>query len=353
MNRLWSPEIHGLTAYVPGEQPAIARLIKLNANENPYPPSPLALEAIRACANADLRLYPSTDSAPLKQAVARYHSVDASQVFIGNGSDEVLAHAFNAFFKQALPILFPDITYSFYPVYCRLYGIEYATVPLRDGMRIALDDYRRPCGGIVFANPNAPTGIALPLADIEALLVAKPDCVVLVDEAYVDFGAASAVALVARYPNLLVVHTLSKSRSLAGLRVGFALGQSSLIEALDRVKNSFNAFPLDAPAMAGAVAAIEDEAWFQLQRAKVMRSRERLAGQLQALGFAVLPSSTNFLFATHPAHQATALLAALRERAILVRHFNQAGIDNYLRISIGSDADCDALHAALSAIVQA
>jgi len=338
---------------VPGEQPDIPGLVKLNANENPYPPSPWALRAIQDAANASLRLYPNADSAALRDAVAAYHKVSPSEVFIGNGSDEVLAHAFNAFFKQDLPILFPDITYSFYPVYCRLYGIGFHTVPLRDGMRIAPDDYRQPCGGVVLANPNAPTGIALPLADIEQLLRAQPDCVVLVDEAYVDFGGVSAIALVRDYPNLLVVHTLSKSRSLAGLRVGFAIGQASLIEGLNRVKGSFNAFPLDTPAIAGAVASFGDEAWFQDKRALVIRSRERLSLQLRALGFTVLPSSANFIFATHPGHAATALLAALRERRILVRHFGQAGIAHYLRISIGTHDECEALHAALSDIIGA
>lgn len=351
MNRLWSPSIRELTAYVPGEQPAIPGLVKLNANENPYPPSPHAIHAIRAAADDSLRLYPNADSTPLKNAIASYHSVEPGQVFIGNGSDEVLAHAFNAFFKQELPIQFPEITYSFYPVYCRLYGIEFAMVPLRDGMRIAVEDYHRPSGGIVFANPNAPTGIALSLSDIETLLKANPDCVVLVDEAYVDFGGESAIPLIKTYPNLLVVQTLSKSRSLAGLRVGFAVGDASLIEGLGRVKGSFNAFPLDTPAMAGAIASFDDEAWFQDKRARVMATRERLSLQLRTLGFEVLPSSTNFVFVTHPQHQAASLLAELRERKVLVRHFRQQGLENHLRISIGTDAENDALHAALVDII--
>lgn len=348
MNRLWSPGVRELTPYTPGEQPRIANLIKMNTNENPYGPSPKVLAAIHAETGDALRLYPDPECSHLKEAVARYHGLTPDQVFAGNGSDEVLAHAFNAFFVQDLPILFPDITYNFYTSYCRLYGIDYETIPLDADMKIRLADYRRPCGGIVIANPNAPTGCHQPLSEIEALLRANPDCVVLVDEAYVDFGADSAIPLVPHYPNLLVVHTLSKSRSLAGLRVGFAAGQASLIEALERVKNSFNAYPLDKLSIAGAVAAMDDDAYFQETRHKVMQSRERLAAQLRELGFEVCPSTTNFLFARHPRHDALALAAALRARAILVRHFRQPRIDQYLRISIGSDAECDALHAALA-----
>ena len=351
MNRLWSPCIRELKPYVPGEQPRIANLIKLNTNENPYGPSPAVLAAISDELNNGLRLYPDPDALKLKQAIASCHQLTPAEVFVGNGSDEVLAHAFHAFFIQDQPILFPDITYSFYPVYCGLYGIDYATVPLDADMKIRTDDYNRPCGGVVIANPNAPTGIALTLSDIEKLVCAHPDRVVLIDEAYVDFGAESAIPLVKKYPNLLIAQTFSKSRSLAGLRVGFAVGHPSLIDALERVKNSFNSYPLDRLAIAGATAAIEDEAYFQEKRAQVIDTRERLAARLAAMGFAVCPSSTNFLFVSHPDRDAATLASALRAQAILVRHFRQPGIENYLRISIGTDAECDSLQAALAEIL--
>jgi histidinol-phosphate aminotransferase len=352
MNRFWSPCIQGLTPYVPGEQPRVPRLIKLNTNENPYGPSPAVLAALSQEVGSQLRLYPDPDAAQLKQALTRYYKLAPDQVFAGNGSDEVLAHAFHAFFRQDQPILFPEVSYSFYPVYCGLYDIAFDTVALGPGMRIEPADYGRPCGGVVIANPNAPTGIPLSLDEIEQIVRAQPDRVVLVDEAYVDFGAETAIPLVQRYPNLLVVQTFSKSRSLAGLRVGFAIGHPALIEGLERVKNSFNSYPLGRLAIAGAVAAIEDEAYFQEKRAMLMQSRERLAAQLAALGFQVLPSATNFLFVQHAQRPAAALAAALRERAILVRHFRQPGIDNFLRISIGTDAECESLHAALAAILQ-
>lgn len=351
MKNLWSPCIRDLRPYVSGEQPLVAPLIKLNTNENPYPPSPAVLAALHQASSSALRLYPDPDASQLKQAIADYYMVGADQVFVGNGSDEVLAHAFYAFFQQDQPILFPDITYSFYHVYCGLYQIAFKVVPLDASMQIQSADYRQPCGGVVFANPNAPTGIPLPLAAVEQIVQAQPDRVVLVDEAYVDFGGDSAVALVQSYPNLLIVQTLSKSRSLAGLRVGFAIGHPQLIEALERVKNSFNSYPLGRLALAGAVAAIEDEAYFQDKRASLMQTRERLGGQLRALGFVVWPSATNFLFARHPEHDAAALATALRERAILVRHFKLPRIDQYLRISIGTDAECDSLNAVLTEIL--
>ena len=351
MSTLWSSVVHALTPYVPGEQPKLTNLIKLNTNENPYGPSPKALAAIREAAADTLRLYPDPNGDSLKQAVAAYYGVAANQVFVGNGSDEVLAHTFLALLKHAEPLLFPDITYSFYPVYCQLYGIDFEQLPLDDEMGIGLDDYLRPNGGIIFPNPNAPTGRLLPLAQIEALLQANRGSVVVVDEAYVDFGGESAIALVDRYPNLLVIQTLSKSRALAGLRVGFAVGDVGLIEALERVKNSFNSYPLDRLALAGAVAALEDREHFERTRQAIIASRERLSAHLTELGFEVLPSAANFLFARHPGHDAAALSAALRERSIIVRHFRQGRIDQYLRITVGTDGECDALLAALKAIL--
>ena len=312
MSQLWSPCIRELKPYVPGEQSSSATLIKLNTNENPYGPSPSVLAALNGEVGSGLRLYPDPDAAKLKQAIASYYHVTPSEVFVGNGSDEVLAHAFHAFFIQQQPILFPDITYSFYPVYCKLYGIAFTTVALDSDMRLRVDDYQQSCGGIVLANPNAPTGIASPLSEIEKCVRAHPECVVLVDEAYVDFGGHTAMALVQKYPNLLIVQTFSKSRSLAGLRVGFAVGDASLIEGLERVKNSFNSYPLGRLAIAGAVAAIEDEDYFQATRRQLMRTRDVLARQLQAMGFLVCPSATNFLFVRHPDHDAASLAAAPR-----------------------------------------
>jgi histidinol-phosphate aminotransferase len=350
--RFWSPGIADLVPYVPGEQPRIAGLVKLNTNENPFPPSTRVLEAIAAAATGGLQLYPDPQSTVLREAVARHHGIDPALVFAGNGSDEVLAHAFYAFFRQPRPLLMPDITYSFYRVYCGLYGIRPELVPLDAELRLRVDDYAgRAAAGVVIANPNAPTGCALPLADVERLLRSQPDCVVLVDEAYVDFGAESAIPLVARYPNLLVVHTLSKSRSLAGLRVGFAIGQRNLVEALERVKDSFNSYPLDRLAQAGAAAALADDETFRQSREAVIETREWLARELAGLGFAVLPSAANFLFARHPRRDAAALAAGLRERRVLVRHFRQPRVDQHLRITVGTRAQCQALLQALRAIL--
>jgi histidinol-phosphate aminotransferase len=339
MSRFWSPIVESLSPYVPGEQPRQDGIVKLNTNENPYPPSPRVLAAIAGAAER-LRLYPDPRATVLREAVARHYGVAAEEVFVGNGSDEVLAHTFQALLKHDAPLLFPDITYSFYPVYSRLYGISYEEVPLDAAMRLQIADYRRPCSAILLANPNAPTGIALPRQSIEALLGEHPNQLVVVDEAYVDFGGESAVPLVARHDNLLVVQTLSKSRALAGLRVGFAIGQRSLIEALERVKDSFNSYPLDALAIAGAVAALEDDAWFQETRRRITASRETLVHDLAGLGFEVLPSAANFVFARHPDRSGAQLAAGLRERGVLVRHFNKPRIKDFLRITVGTDEQC-------------
>jgi histidinol-phosphate aminotransferase len=351
MSRFWSDVVKGLTPYVPGEQPKLAKLVKLNTNENPYGPSPRALEAIRAATDDTLKLYPDPNADQLKRAIAAAHGVEANNVFVGNGSDEVLAHAFLGLLKQARPILFPDISYSFYPVYCGLYQVACETVALREDFSIRVEDYARPNGGIIFPNPNAPTGCLVPLAAIEKLLQANPDSVVVIDEAYVDFGGDSAIPLTSRYPNLLVVQTLSKSRSLAGLRVGFAVGHVDLIEALERVKNSFNSYPLDRLAIAGAVAAIEDSEYFDQTRQAVIATRERLVGELKKLGFEVLPSAANFIFARHPGHDAQESALALRQRGIIVRHFKLPRIEQFLRITVGTDEQCAALVAAMKEIV--
>ena len=355
MSRFWSPVVGALTPYVPGEQPKIANLVKLNTNENPYPPSPRVLEAIRAELGDDgarLRLYPDPNAGLLKAAIAATHCVTPPQVFVGNGSDEVLAHVFLALLRHERPLLFPDITYSFYPVYCGLYGIDYRTVPLAEDFTIDPADYARPNGGIIFPNPNAPTGRLLALAAIERMLEASADSVVVVDEAYVDFGGESAIPLVDRHDNLLVVHTLSKSRSLAGLRVGFAIGHPALIEALERVKNSFNSYPLDRLAIVGAVAALADAGHFERTRRAVIASRDTLTAELESLGFAVLPSAANFIFARHARRDAAELANALRQRGIIVRHFKLPRIDQFLRITVGTAAECAALTAALRGILE-
>jgi histidinol-phosphate aminotransferase len=277
--------------------------------------------------------------------------VRPEQVFVGNGSDEVLAHAFAALLKHDAPLLFPDITYSFYPVYCRLFGIAYETVPLDGAMQIRFADYCRPAGAVILPNPNAPTGVALPRAEIATLLQQHPDAPVVIDEAYVDFGAETATPLVASHPNLLVVQTMSKSRALAGLRVGYAIGDAALIEALTRVKDSFNSYPLGRPALAGAIASLEDEAHFQQSRTRVIEGRGRLSHGLARLGFDVLPSAANFVFARHPGHAGAALATALRERAVIVRHFAAPRISDYLRITVGNDGEIDRLLSALSGIL--
>ena len=356
MSRFWSQAVHGLTPYVPGEQPRIAGLIKLNTNECPYAPSLRVLQAIRDAAGEELRLYPDPEATQLREAIAAHHGLQPEQVFVGNGSDEVLAHAFMALFRQELPLLMPDIRYSFYPVYAQLYGIRTRSVPLDEQLRLRVGDYLEaaPNGGIVLANPNAPTGIALPLQDIESLLQGNPDSAVLIDEAYVDFGAQSAAELIDRHPQLLVVRTLSKARALAGLRVGYALGQAELIEGLVRVKDSFNSYPLDRLALAGAVAAMHDDTWFAHTRSRIVASRELLSGHLRELGFEVLPSAANFVFARHTRHDAAELAVQLREQRILVRHFRRPErIAQFLRISIGTEAQCEALVNALRGIVQA
>lgn len=340
--RFWSPDVRELEPYTPGEQPKIQNILKLNTNENPYPPSPKVVEAVQAVLlnSADvLRLYPDPDATVLKQAIAKQQNVPVENVFVGNGSDEVLAHIFKAFFVQDKPILYPDITYSFYPVYSQFFGLSHNTkiMPLNDDFEIVVDDYKQPNGGIIITNPNAPTSVAVGLSTIEEILVANPHSVVVIDEAYVDFGAESAVKLVEKYENLVVCQTTSKSRSLAGLRVGFAIAQPHLIAALEAVKNSFNSYPMDRFAIAAAVASFEDQAYFEAQTQKVIESREKLVQQLNDIGFKVLPSKANFIFASLASKDAGQLAAELRERGIIVRYFNKPRINQFLRITIGTD----------------
>jgi histidinol-phosphate aminotransferase len=351
MSKYWSDFVHTLEPYVPGEQPKITGLVKLNTNENPYGPSPRALQVLQTQADDRLRRYPDPASSELRAAAASYYGVPLDFVFAGNGSDEVLAHTFHALLRHAKPILFPDVTYSFYPVYCKLYGIGYRELPLDERFEIRVDDYLRDNGGIVIPNPNAPTGCALPLSEVERLLAHNQGSVVVIDEAYVDFGTESAVSLTRRYPQLLVTQTLSKSRALAGLRVGLAIGDPQLLEALIRVKDSFNSYPLGRLADSAGAAAFQDVEHFDRTRGLVIEAREALVRELHALGMQVLPSAANFVFARHPAWQGAKLAQALRERAVLVRHFRGPRTEPYLRITVGLPEENAALVAALREIL--
>ncbi|WP_251977487.1 histidinol-phosphate transaminase [Salinicola avicenniae] len=350
MSQFWSPAVRALTPYVPGEQPR-EKLIKLNTNENPYPPSPAVERVLQQFPIDHLRRYPDPESFALRETLAEVHGVGPEQVFVGNGSDEVLALAFQAFFCQPKPLLLPAISYSFYPVYCKLYDIAYRTVALDDRWQISLEAFDVDNGGVVFANPNAPTGHGHGRDAIAGLLNRITDSVVLVDEAYVDFGGESAVPLIADHPNLLVTGTLSKSRSLAGLRVGYAIGSRELIEGLERVKNSFNSYPIDMLASDVAIASLKDGAHFQACCERVMTTREWTRTQLESLGFEVLPSQTNFLFTRHTSYSGASIFSGLRERGILVRHFDKDGLSDFLRISIGTDDEMQSLVEALLAIV--
>ncbi|MFY0675990.1 MAG: histidinol-phosphate transaminase [Neptuniibacter sp.] len=336
MSKYWSDAIQRLTPYVPGEQPKESGITKLNTNENPYPPSPKAAAVITEFDTDRLRLYSDPDCSKLKDALAGHFNVGRENVFVGNGSDEVLAHTFAAFFRNDLPLLMPEFTYSFYPVYCDLFDIQSKQVALGEEFALNLDDYSESNGGIIFANPNAPTSRAVELGDIEALLQRNTESVVVVDEAYVDFGAESAVDLTRKYPNLLVIQTFSKSRSLAGMRVGYAIGHEDLITGLEMVKNSFNSYPLDMLAIDSAVAAVEDIEYFNETTQKIIDTREWTVERLAELGFVSLPSKTNFLFSRHRFLEAAELMGYLRSKKILVRYFSKPGIDNYLRITIGT-----------------
>lgn len=351
MNKLWSSMAKRAEPYVPGEQLNKENIIKLNTNENPYPPSPIVIEAISKEIGKDLRLYPSPTMDDLKQTIARYYQLEKENVFVGNGSDEVLAFSFMAFFNPGKQIVFPEITYSFYPVYAKLFHIPYKKIPLNEDFTLDVASFFNSEGGVIFPNPNAPTSIYLSLEKVEEIAKQNRDKVVIVDEAYIDFAPKSAVSLIDSYDNLLVIQTFSKSRALAGLRVGFALGNESLIEALIRMKDSFNSYPVDRLALAGAKAAMEDTAYFREITNKIIRTREWVTEKLEHLGFFVLPSATNFVFASHAQFPAKSLYEQLREQNILIRYFAQKPIDNFARITIGTDEEMEIFIAAVEKLV--
>lgn len=339
MNRYWSDIVCKLEPYVPGEQPKDKKYIKLNTNENPYPPSQKVLDAIEKACNSDLRLYPDPECDVLRKAIAEYFNLEKEQVFVGNGSDELLAFSFIAFFNPGKPILFPDITYSFYPVYSQIFNIGYRLVKLDEEFSIPVEKFLEENGGIILPNPNAPTGKFLPLESIKIILKGNPNNIVIIDEAYIDFGGESAIELISEFPNLLIIQTLSKSRCLAGLRLGYALGHKELIEGLNRVKNSFNSYTIDRLALAGGTAAFIDRQYFQETRNKIIVTREKVSLYLKSIGFKVIDSKANFIFISHPDIKAPVLFQKLRDNGVLVRYFNKTRIKDYLRVSIGTEKD--------------
>lgn len=342
MEHLWKQNLRQIEPYVPGEQSGDPDRIKLNANENPYPPAPGVEAVLRSYDPAALCLYPDANARLLKASIACHYGVAPEQVFVGNGSDDVLALAFQSFFNSDKPIAFPDITYSFYPVWCRLFHIPFVTYPLTADFRMDPADYAAPNGGVVLPNPNAPTSIGEDLPFVQALLEGNRDAVVIIDEAYADFGGVSAVPLLADYPNLLVCGTFSKSRSLAGLRLGFAIGSAELIGVLEAVKNSYNSYTVDNLSLLCGAAAMDDEAYFAKTTAAVITTRERVRRALEQMGFSVLPSRTNFLFATKDGASMRELFLYLKQRHIYIRYFDLPRIDNYVRVTIGTDAQMDA-----------
>ncbi|WP_336944942.1 histidinol-phosphate transaminase [Asaia sp. HN010] len=350
MSRLWNPLVADLHPYIPGEQPQFTDILKLNTNELPYGPSPAALKAISEGCDDMLRLYPDPTARDLRRVIAATYGTTEERVFVGNGSDEVLAHAFRALISPDAPMLFADVSYGFYPVYCGLFGQSYREIPLNERFEIDIESYTIPCGGIAIANPNANTGHALPLEALSRLATLQPDRTIIIDEAYVDFGAESAIRLTEEHDNILVVQTLSKSRALAGLRVGYAIGHPDLIEGLIRVKDSFNSYPLSRLAQAGAAAAIADSDWLTHTTGQVMSTRGRFVQRMAGLGFDILPSCANFVLVHHPAYQASALLADLRERHIIVRQLSAPRIRDWLRITIGTDEEMDRLIEALASM---
>ncbi len=349
MTDFWTDTVRRLTPYVPGEQRLGSDIVKLNTNENPYPPSPKVIKALQAVSGDALRRYPDPESVALRTALAEYHGLNINQVFVGNGSDEILALAFLAYFTSGKALQFPDISYSFYPVYCNLYGVESRTVALEDDYSLNLDLFEPNVGGIVFPNPNAPTSREVSLDVVSRLLDRHTEQVLLVDEAYADFGAQSVLSLIDQYPNLLVSQTFSKGRSLAGLRLGVAFGHAGLIEGLQRVKNSFNSYPVDVLAQAAGIASIMDETYYRETINTIMNTRQRTTAALQARGFEVLPSAANFIFVKPGDNDAATLFDSLSNAGVLVRYWSKPRLDQWLRISIGTETDMDRLMSCLNA----
>ena len=343
MDKLWTENLRDIEPYVPGEQSSDKDIIKLNANENPYPPSPKALEAMKNFDIAELKKYPNANSAPLKAALADYYNVDMKNVFVGNGSDDVIAIAFQALFNSNLPIAYPDLTYSFYPVWCRLFGIPFKTYPVDDAFRINPEDYKEKNGGVVIPNPNAPTSIGEGPDFVRKIMEYNRDSVVIIDEAYVDFGGVSSVPLISEYENLLVTGTFSKSRSLAGLRIGFAIGSERLVSVLEAVKNSYNSYTVDSLSIEIGRASVLDDAYFKDTCRKIMNTRQRVADELRALGFSLPDSSANFLFVTHDKLSMKEMFEYLKEKKVFIRYFAIPRIDNYVRITVGTDDEMDVL----------
>lgn len=341
MSREWTKNLRNIEPYVPGEQSKDKDIVKINANENPYPPSPKAAEVLKSFDTNKLRFYPSANSTKLKEAIAKYYKVDVSNVFVGNGSDDVLAVAFQSFFNSEKPIVYPDLTYSFYPVWCSLFGIKYKNYPVGDDFRINPEDYKEKNGGVVIPNPNAPTSLGEGLDFVEKILDYNQDSVVIIDEAYVDFGGTSSVPLIEKYENLLVTGTFSKSRSLAGLRIGFAIGSKALIDVMEAVKNSYNSYTVDSLSIEMGAASIEDDEYFKSTCKKVIKTRERVTLELKKLGFDVLDSQTNFIFATHNKHNMKSLFEYLKTQKVFIRYFSLPRIENYVRITIGTNEEMD------------
>lgn len=341
MSREWTKNLRNIEPYVPGEQSKDKDIVKINANENPYPPSPKAIEVLKSFDTNKLRFYPSANSTKLKEAIAKYYKVDVSNVFVGNGSDDVLAVAFQSFFNSEKPIVYPDLTYSFYPVWCSLFGIKYKNYPVGDDFRINPEDYKEKNGGVVIPNPNAPTSLGEGLDFVEKILNYNQDSVVIIDEAYVDFGGTSSIPLIDKYENLLVTGTFSKSRSLAGLRIGFAIGSKALIDVMEAVKNSYNSYTVDSLSIEMGAASIDDDEYFKSTCKKVIKTRERVTLELKKLGFDVLDSQTNFIFATHNEHNMKSLFEYLKTQKVFIRYFSLPRIENYVRITIGTNEEMD------------
>lgn len=341
MSREWTKNLRNIEPYVPGEQSKDKDIVKINANENPYPPSPKAAEVLKSFDTNKLRFYPSANSTKLKEAIAKYYKVDVSNVFVGNGSDDVLAVAFQSFFNSEKPIVYPDLTYSFYPVWCSLFGIKYKNYPVGDDFRINPEDYKEKNGGVVISNPNAPTSLGEGLDFVEKILNYNQDSVVVIDEAYVDFGGTSSIPLINKYENLLVTGTFSKSRSLAGLRIGFAIGSKALIDVMEAVKNSYNSYTVDSLSIEMGAESIKDDEYFKSTCKKVIKTRERVTLELEKLGFDVLDSQTNFIFATHNKHNMKSLFEYLKTQKVFIRYFSLPRIENYVRITIGTNEEMD------------